>query len=171
MQITNAYYSYSSNNYKNINFTALNNINGFETALTPKSINLIKKMSNFIDDTWTAIKKGKSLLEFPKFTVCNKGKVITVKPIYQGMKNAILIEAEDAKNIDRIIIDRVRPRDYRFERSIITDHGSATVKSFNGLKQRDESIEAVVNEYIENSFPKIIPSAEISLTKKSLGVD
>lgn len=171
MQITNSYNPYTSYNCKKTNFTALNNINGFETALTPKSINLIKKMSNFIDDTWTEIKKGTSIMDSPKFTVSNKGKVITVRPIYQGIKNAILIEAEDSKYIDRIIIDRVRPRDYKFERSIITDHGSATVKSFNGLKQRDDSIEAIVNEYVENSFPKILPSSELSLTKKSLGVD
>lgn len=171
MQITNSYNSYNSYNCKKPNFTGLNTINGFETALTPRSFNLIKKMSNYIDDTWTQIKKGNVIMSSPSYTVSDKGKVITVKPIYQGLKNAILVEAEDPKYIDRIIIDRVRPRDFKFERSVRTDHGSATVKSFDGLKQRDSKIEETVNEYIENSFSKILHLDDFPITKRSLGIE
>ena len=158
MQIINSYNSYSSRNCTKPNFTSIYTINGFETSLTPKSINLVKKMSQFIDTTWKDIKKGNQMMSSPRFTVSNDGKVITVRPIYQCLKNAILVEAEDSKYIDRIIIDRVRPRDYRFERSIVTDHGSATVKSFNGLKQHNSEIEDIVNNYIESSCSKILPS-------------
>lgn len=162
MQITNSYNSYASNNCRKPNFTSRYTINGFETALTPKSVDLIKKMSHYIDDTWTDIKKGKNIMNSPRYTVSSNNKIITVKPVYQGLKQLILLEADDGKYLDRVLIDRVRPRDYRYERAIVTDHGSATIKTFNGLKEQNSKIEETVNDYIEKSFPKILPHPDFS---------
>ncbi len=147
-------------------------INGYETSLTPKAINLIKKMNCFIDDAWTDIKKGKSVMDFPKFTILDaKERLITLKPVYQGLNNLLLLEVNSNKSVDRVFINRVKPRDFRYERAILTDHGSATVKSFNALTERNVEIEEKVNEYIEKYFPKILPSKEQNLTKKALGLD
>lgn len=100
-----------------------------------------------------------------------KERLITLKPVYQGLNNLLLLEVNSNKSVDRVFINRVKPRDFRYERAILTDHGSATVKSFNALTERNVEIEEKVNEYIEKYFPKILPSKEQNLTKKALGLD
>lgn len=174
MQVNTSYNYNVSSNYRQPVFGAIlpNLVNGYPTYLTQKSVNLIKKMSNHIDNTWAEIKKGKSLMDSPIFAIGDaENNLITVKPVYQGLKRLLLVEVDKGKSVDRILIDRAKPRDYRFERSIVTDYGSATVKTFNGLKQHNAEIEDMINGYIENYFPKILPKKDDRLTKTNIGLE
>lgn len=146
-------------------------IKGFDTSLTLKSLNLIKKVNDLVDKTWIEIRKSGNRMDFPKFHAADlKGNFVTLKPVYNGLEKKLLFEIENEKYIDRIFINRATPKDYRYERSVITDYGSATTKSFNALKEKDSAIEARVNGYIEKYFPKVLPAKDENLTKKALGL-
>lgn len=171
INLSNSLSVYTNYGCSQQSFGAFNIVNGFETSLSPKAMNLIKRMSSHIDSAWSDIKKGKSFMDSPFFRIVDsKDNVVTVKPVYQGYRNLILMEVQNDKYIDRILIDRVKPRDFKYERAVVTEHGSATVKTFNGLKDHDAQTEAKVNEYIENYFTKVLPKTDGKLTKKSLGI-
>lgn len=173
MKINSITNTYSTQHSKQIQFNGLEKpiTEALETSLSLKSLSLIKKMDRLIEQTYTEMRKSGTLMDTPKFrTADSKGNLVTVKPLYHGIKNNIFVEIDDGKYIDRIIINRVRPRDYKYERSVITDHGSATIKSFDGLREHNHSIEDRINNYIEKYFPKILPAENYSYTKKSLGL-
>ncbi len=129
------------------------------TVMSKTSKRLIQCMNLYIEDTWAAIKSGKSIQASPKYIHVKKGgEVVTVSPIYYLERPSILMEIDDGKYIDRIIIDRKIPDNVRYERTILTDYGSASIKSFNTQSGRQLELEDMINTKVEDVFPKIIPN-------------
>ena len=131
----------------------------FENAddvLSKKSKKLIAAMNTEIEEMWAAIKKGKTHEAEPIFHAVSRGKTVTVKPIYGGNKPSIMMEIDNGKYIEKIVFDRKNPQEYRYEKVIQTDNGSATVKSFNSQNKNDSFIMQSVNEMVEKYIPKIL---------------
>jgi len=125
-------------------------------TLSPKSKKLISALNHQIGITWGEIKKGYSINSQPKFTLIDDKKYIEVKPIYGSNRSLLSIELTDKNYTEKILIDRKQPDNFRYEKSIVTDFGYATLKSFNSEVQHDIDMTKYVNTQIENYFPKIL---------------
>jgi hypothetical protein len=144
------------NNHNQIYFTAIPKPPECN-VMSNVSKRLIQCMNLYIEETWGAIKSGKIMQSSPKYIYTKKGgEFVTVSPVYYLERPSILMEIDDGKHVDRIIIDRKMPDNVRYERTILTDHGSATVKSFNTQTGKQVELEEMINAQIEDIFPKII---------------
>lgn len=164
---TNKFYN---PNYKsNINFKGAENklvTESLETVST-KSKKLIQCMNCHIDNTWKEIKANKLKQKIPYFHIENSGgDILHVSPIYGTNKPLMLIESYDGKYTDRIIINRQYPDNFKFERTVKTDYGTAAIKTFDSHTGSNQEIEGIVNKKIEKFFPLIIPK---HLLKESFG--
>ena len=145
-------------------------IPNLDFPLSLKAHNMVKKCSLYIEDVWTDIKKsGIYKSSHPEFHTVDAKTLdfVTVKPIYQDNKKLLYFEIESEKYVDRIIIDRQNPNHYTYEHSVLTPHGSATLKSFNSQRGRDFKTEEKVSQYIEKYFPEIVPKSYGLNVKKS----
>ena len=131
-------------------------IESANNILSNKSKKLFSALNMKIEESWEAIKKGESTMKEPVFYLSNKGRTISVKPIYGADKPLILMDVDNGKYTERILFDRKNPRNFRYEKVVPTDYGSATVKSFNSETQQDNFVALSVNEMVERYFPKII---------------
>ena len=126
--------------------------------LSKTSKRLIQCMNLYIENTWADIKAGKILQTSPKYAHKTKaGDIITITPLYAGNRQSILMEIDDGRFTDRIVIGRKIPNNVFYERIIQTDHGSATIKSFNSQNSQSFEFEKMINDRIESIFPKILP--------------
>ncbi len=129
------------------------------TVMPLKAHKLVKRMDQFMEDQWAEIRNAHSgFYDLPYFTLSGKNKEFaTIKPVYQGHNKYILLEVTNDKNTERILINRKNPDLFRFERTVDTDYGSATTKSFNSEYQRNEELQERIGKYIEEYFPQILP--------------
>lgn len=126
-----------------------------DSEISQRAYKLVKKAGQLIDDTWTKNKK-KSLNVIPQIVKKCDNETITMRPVYNFSREAILIEINDGANAERIILDRVNPNKFRYEKSVKTDFGSATVKTYNSQNGKDENMIIKVNDLIEKYFPKFV---------------
>lgn len=154
-----------TNSRNNISFTAritkemveLKNVMAQDSYLTLQAQRLLRKMNNLIDEKWIELKKKKAVGIMPEFV--HKGKkdsTITVKPLYNNLKNTILLQIEKDKNIDIVIIERNVPHAFTYEHAVRTDFGSATTRTFDSRKNTNIEISQKVNDLIVEYFPKIL---------------
>lgn len=168
-----SFYNFSVTNRYNIrtnpSFTGAGNaVEAVDNILSPKSMKLVKRGNELIENTWTEIKKGRSKLNSPEFLIedKNKNSKIRLKPLYNTAHDTLLLEVTGPKYIDKIIVDRKHPNIFRYEKVLITENGSATVKSYNSENSRNSEIIAKVNEIIEKYLPKFFPKERF--TKESI---
>ena len=129
------------------------------TIMPFKAHKLVKRMDQFMEDQWSEIRNAHSgFYDLPYFTLTGKNKEFaTIKPVYQGHNKYILLEVTNDKNTERILINRKNPDLFRFERTVDTDYGSATIKSFNSEHQRNEALEERIGKYVEEYFTQVLP--------------
>lgn len=128
-----------------------------DEPISIKGKKLVKSVSSLIEDTWGAIKQGKVCSSEPNFMVVpNKSQVATIRPIYNGIYKKMLVEVQNGKEIERMIVNREIPAEYSYEKSILTDFGSATTKSFDSTLTRNSAIEKRVNRLLENILPEVL---------------
>ena len=128
-----------------------------DEPISKKGKELVKQVSSLIEYTWTAIKKGKVKASEPNFMIVpQKGQVATVKPIYNGLYKKMLVEVQNDKDFERMIINRERPAEYVYEKSVITKFGSATSKIFDSTVGRDATIEKRVNRIVDSVLPQVL---------------
>ncbi len=127
-------------------------------TISTKSKKLVQCMNCHIDNVWAEIKSGKLMQKSPIFSAKNSsGDFLYVEPIYGVNHPSLLLESYDGKYTDRIVIDRKHPDNFRFERSVATEHGNAAIKTFDSHTGSDQEIEGIINKKIETFFPLIIP--------------
>ncbi len=133
-----------------------------ENGITKKAIEIMKNLSEIIENDWTKIKKSGNLLDSPQYLVADKkGNFVTIKPVYQSQtEKYILMEVENDKTIDRVLFNRRKPYEYTFDHAVITPYGSASGKTYNSTKEHDKIVEDRVNSYIENFGKKAVKQAE-----------
>lgn len=75
-----------------------------ENGITKKAIEIMKNLSEIIENDWAKIKKSGNLLDSPQYLVADKkGNFVTIKPVYQSQtEKYILMEVENDKTIDRV---------------------------------------------------------------------
>ena len=161
MQPINSTFSLNSNYTRNNNITFQAVSSPIESKFSLKAEWLIRRIDDLLEDTWTAIKKGKLLMDEPKYVTVLKNKDVAVlKPIYNG-KKSMLIEISNDKYIENIIIDRTYQSDFTYEKRVITDYGSATLKSYNSKRDNNPQLEKAINAKIEESLSKILPKPSV----------
>jgi len=132
-----------------------------DPVLSKNALDLIRDMGFYIEKNWASKRKSGLCMDTPVFTIADSNNFVTIKPVYHGQIQRILMEIEGGKRIDRLMIDRTGDRNVKYERAVITDHGSATLRTFNSAFERNKPIEISINEYIEKYFPQVIPQNEI----------
>jgi len=150
--------NYNFNN--NVSFKAVTN---FERHLMPdtekvsyKTTRLIHELNKCIDKEWRDIKKGTKFADSPKFFVQDGNNIIKFEPVYTQKYPALLIEASDGKNTHKILLDRDNPNNFRYEKTIATDFGYATLKSYNSKTENNKEINQFVSDLVEKSTDKVI---------------
>lgn len=159
MQISNIQ-NHNFSNPNNVSFKAVTN---FDRHLMPdtgkvslKTTKLIHELNKCIDKEWRDIRKGAKHAVSPKFFVQDGNNIIKYEPVYSQSYPALLIEANDGKNVHKILLDRDNPNNFRYEKTVVTDFGYATLKSYNSKTENNSDLNKFVSNLIENSTDKII---------------
>jgi len=152
--------NYGNYGGNNLSFKAVTN---FDRHLMPdtgkishKSTKLIHDLNKCIDKEWRDIRKGTIHALSPKFFVKDGKNITRFEPVYSQQYPALLIESNDGRNIHKILLDRDNPNNFRYEKTIATDHGYATLKSYNSKTDNNQDINKFVSNLIENSVDKVI---------------
>lgn len=147
-----------SNNNSNVHFKGL--IQGLGNAIivqddkiSPKSIKLVKALDDYIERAWKAIRNGDLTL----CSIPNKKNTVFIKPVYTQKEPSVLFEVDNGKFIERILINRKKPTNFRYEKTIDTEHGSATLKTYNSSVENDYDLNNHVNSIIEKTIPNVLP--------------
>ena len=77
--------------------------------------------------------------------------------IIGAMPEEINYILEKTNIIEKVIIDRINPNIFRYEKAVKTDHGSATLKTYSSKNGHNTEITMKVNDLVENYFPKFVP--------------
>ncbi len=125
--------------------------------LSKTSRNLFHCLRVLINDTWKEIKAGNMLNDKPRFIVSDKKEVVTIEPIYGQKRPIISIEVGNKRYTDKFYIDSILPENYKYERTILTDYGEATVKTHDTRNGDNVQLNCFMNNIIEKYFPRIIP--------------
>ncbi len=126
--------------------------------LSNKSLRLMAALDTYIDKTWKGIKEGKISQKEPLFVSLDKGDVLSIRPVYAQSYPAVLFEHYDGKTTQRILFNREKPTNYRYEKTISTDHGSATLKSYTSNADKISPVDNYVDTIICSRLPQIIPN-------------
>lgn len=130
-----------------------------DSLLNVNAARLFRKINQLIDDTWVKFKEEKVFGKIPEFVKRVKNdKMVTLKPLYNTEKKSVLFEIRNGRFSDRFIIDRTAPNDFKYEHTIKTDYGSATTKTYDSKRSINPDIIQMLNENIEEYFPKLLPS-------------
>ena len=150
-----------SNNSANIRFQGI--ISGLNNAiivnddkLGPKAMKLIHALDDQIERSWKEIKEGKLIKEAPLYVSHADKKWVTVKPVYTQKYPAVLFEIEDGKYFEKILINRKKPSQFRYEKNVYTEHGSATLKTYNSEIENNYELNSHVDDIISKSVKDIL---------------
>ena len=127
-----------------------------ETKVSLKNKKYVIMASNNIEEMWGKIRRKEVALDFPKFSTKPKGKPAGVlKPVYGNLGSEMLLEVSDGKITERVYLDRKSKKDFRYEKIMDTDYGSATLKYHNSQAGDDPKIASRVNELIHTYIRKM----------------
>lgn len=154
-------YSSNKNQFKsNVNFTGTQDaLAKVDNIVSNKTIKLVKRADDFIEDTWAEIrnKSNRSKLLRPEFKIKDKENDVILKPLYNTVNPSILLEKRGPKYIDRIIIERKNPNNFKYEKAVLTPSGSATLKMYDSLRENDPDVVLKVDDMVSKYFPKFLP--------------
>ncbi len=119
-----------------------------DVFLTTKSSRLLKKVEVLFDETWQEY-KSKKLKSIPEFKHIRRDSNVTLKPIYYGKQNEILLNIDRGEEIERVTIPRERHNSYKYEKIKRTPYGTATLKTYNSNIQKDEAMDSRINMLLE----------------------
>ncbi len=125
-------------------------------AISKKSVKLINELNSCIAQEWADIRKGHKICEKPLFQIKDGKKYVTFEPVYNQKFPALLIDINEGKTSQKIFMDRDNPNNFRYEKVVQTDHGSATLKSYNSINGANKEIDTFVNNVIENNLGEIL---------------
>ena len=126
--------------------------------ISKKTAKLLAALNDEIENRWSDIRKGKSISSHPEFHYRDSdGGIVSIKPIYSQAYPALLVEKSLDKFNHRIILNRQNPNHFVYEKTINTDYGSATLKSYNSRTQDNKEIDNFVDDFLHFSFNKVIP--------------
>lgn len=135
-----------------------NNVDFSDDNISKKAIKLFQGLSDYIEDLWTQIKKGELDESALKFIIeGKKGVISTFKPIYGANKAIILMDIDSGKYTQRFLFERKNPNNFKYEKIVTTDHGTATLKTYNSQQSRNREIEKMADENLLKCLPDILP--------------
>ena len=160
MQITNTINS--TNNFsfgaKRTEYTDYADLNN-DGKLADSSIKLVKKLDNYIEDLWKERKKGNIDESDMIFALRGKrGEVAIIKPIYGANTPLVMLKIDNDNQSEIFLFDRKKPNNFRYEKNVVTDYGSATLKTYNSLRDDNQKIEELANEKIHEYIPRVFPN-------------
>ena len=147
---------FSSKNFQGINVN-VNATPEVVSGLFERSLRLLKRVDRIMEGSWRTVSKRSKNAVSPEFRVVDKNRDITMslKPIYNDYKKSLLLEVDSPKQIERIIIDRLSGN-FKYEKSVKTEFGSATTKTYDSLKENDVNLNDIVNDYVDKCLSKFL---------------
>ena len=137
--------------------------------LSDKARKLVKRVDEAIDLSSRYFRKNKQNIRDVRFEYNDKvrGKKVTITPVYQSVQNDFLLQVENAKDIERFLIRR-DGKHYKYEKSIKTDHGFMTGKTFDSSVTKDAEMKDKVSGIIEEYVPKMVKYDDMERMNKAL---
>lgn len=132
--------------------------------LSRKSIKLMATLDEYIGELYAIAKKENRRNEDIKMPMIeNKhGGVLTIKPVYTQQEPSILFSYHTNKGCENILFERKNPNNFRYEKTVYTDFGSATLKTFYSKLSSNHDIEGFVDKLIMEHVPKIFSTKQLS---------
>lgn len=124
--------------------------------ISKKTAKLVIALNEYIDNEWKIIRESNKLYSSPLFSSTNGKKSTFIKPIYNQKYPALLIEQIDGSICKRILLDRGNPNNFRFEKTVETDHGFATLRSYDSRIDNNKEINMDVDNILCNALEDII---------------
>ena len=125
--------------------------------ISKKTKKLFTAINNQIEEDWGEIKRSLTFLSAPKYVVADKKDgVVTIQPMYGGIEPELLMEFDNDKYCERLIFSRSNPEKFKYEKSVTTDYGSATLKSFDSSVQKNNEMIMFANEKVSKYIPKVL---------------
>ena len=123
--------------------------------ISKKAAKLMAAVNDCIDRQWKNIKK-KGIIDKPPTYIYQDGKsTISIKPVYSQKYPALLIEHNNGKIQQNILLDRNNPNNFRYEKTVATDYGSATLKTYDSRISDNAEINNFVDNLLVKSFEEI----------------
>ena len=148
-------FSFNIPRNKNVSFKGGADLAAMDEVLSLRACKLVKRAGKLIDDTWPKVKKSR-LMTVPEFVSRTKDKTVILKPVYNFDREKLYLEIQDKKYIEKVIIDRVNPNKFSYEKSVKTDYGSATIKTYNSQNGHNAGMAEKVSGLIEEYFKKFV---------------
>ena len=123
--------------------------------ISKKTAKLVIALNDYIDKEWKMIRESKKIGSYPSFSSTNGKRTTFIKPIYSQKHPSIIIEHNDGPICKKILMDRSNPNNFRYEKTVETDHGSATLKSYDSRIANDKEINMEVDNILENALEDI----------------
>ena len=159
MQPVNLYGQNYNNKISFRGYASFDNILMSDTGkISKKTAKLMAAVNDCIDREWRNIKK-KGIKDKPPTYICKDGEsTISIKPVYSQRYPALLVEHDNGKIQQNILLDRSNPNNFRYEKTVATDYGSATLASYDSRISDDAEINSFVDNLLLKSFEEITTS-------------
>ena len=158
MQITPTGLNYNVSKANSTSFGNLKMKDVTNDLFTPKNLKLLRNTRNLIDETWTAIRKGKVKQTQPEFKATTKrGTEITLKPQYYCTQNKIVLSVKKGDITEHVSIPKDYLNNIEYEKIRKTEHGSATFLQYSSARGRKVEYDEIANELLEKYLPKCLP--------------
>lgn len=142
------------------NYDRLPNLLNEPFRISEKNRKLISETGFEIEKIWKEFKKNSFFGDIPKLQVSPKGSLTGIVTPVKTRENELLLEIPDKKFTERIYLSREYLGDFRYEKTVSTDHGSATLKYHDSRVNNDSNIAKTVNEKVHTYLSELI-SAKI----------
>lgn len=124
--------------------------------ISKKTAKLVAALNEQISKEWKNIKMSGNKDKTPIFFSRDRRKITSVKPVYSQKYPALLVEQENGKYTENIIIDRYNPNNFKYEKIVETPYGSATLRSYDSRICNDKEINTRVDNILYNCLDDII---------------
>lgn len=129
-----------------------------DDLFTPLNLKLLRNARNLIEETWTAIRKGKVKQTQPEFKATTvNGTEITLKPHYYGIKDKIVLSIKKDNLTEQVSIPKNNFNAIEYEKIRKTEHGSVTMLKYTSERDHNKEYNARANELLEKFLPKCMP--------------
>jgi len=122
--------------------------------LSPRSVKLIKNLNDFIENKYTENKENGNDSRVFFVVPAKRGKEVAyIEPIYGGNEPTILIDVTDEKFSHKIYFNRKNPKEFRYEKTVETKCGYATLKTFDSRYENNPDVLKYVEEKVQYYVP------------------
>lgn len=135
----------------------LTNSNPLKPIISKKAKELFSLLEISVASKFTKLRKAKNYSgEVPEFFTKGKnGTHAVLRPVYNGGDN-FLIQVNDQKGFEKILVNRRNPEIFKYEKGIFTPAGTSSARTYNSAIEKNATINSRVNEIFEEYLSSML---------------